>query len=191
MRSFYTISRPKFIVRPKNLFLLTFTSNLFSIFELSYSFFHHLRLTVYKLLSRIGVCQYAGTFHNIPYFTSTIGDLKNGAAIALPGLGIFIHPSEIQNMALLRHEYGHILQAKKWGKLYFYKSVAWTSLMSARKSNHQPSFNHQQTWTEWSANKLSYEFFNHPLDWPLNRYPISPPLQREERSMLPSGLTLS
>jgi hypothetical protein len=160
------------------------------IFELNYSFSNNLRLNVYKFLSKVGICTYIGTFQNIPYFTSTLGALKHGAALALPGVGIFVPPSETQNTSLLRHEFGHILQSQKWGKLFFYSSIAFVSLKSARKSNRQSNFNHQHTWTEWSANKLSYDFFNQPTDWPMNRYPIQPPTQARASSLLPSKITL-
>ena len=54
-------------------------------------------------------------FQNIRVYCSTVGALKRRAAIAIPGIGIFIHPADINNTDLLRHEFGHILQRKKFG----------------------------------------------------------------------------
>lgn len=108
--------------------------------------------------------------------------------MALPGIGIFIHPGEVENISLLRHEYGHILQARKWGKLFFYRHIAWESLNSARRSIHDVSFNHQHTWTEWTANRLSYYFFKRPDDWDMKSYPIYPPLEDRKGTDWPEFL---
>ena len=149
-----------------------------------------IRRNFYRVIKAIGLGSYVGTFEGIPYFTSTVGELKNRAAIALPGIGIFIHPDDVRNTPLLRHEFGHMLQAKMWGKLYFYKTIAWTSLNSVYMANRQASFIHQHTWTEWSANLLSYEYFKRPLDWDFKKYPISALVENQNGSKLPVGLTL-
>lgn len=141
-----------------------------------------------NIIPGIGLARYAGTFGGVSYFTSRLGELKNKAAVALPGIGIFVHPDEVQNISLLRHEYGHILQARKWGKLFFYRHIAWESLTSARKSAHDTKFNHQHTWTEWTANRLSYYFFKRPDDWDMKSYPIHPPLDDREGTDWPEFL---
>lgn len=141
-----------------------------------------------RFINVVGLGKYAGKFEGIPYFTSKAGEIKNHAALALPGIGIFIHPDDAQNISLLRHEYGHMLQAKKWGKFFFYRAIAWISINSARRSSHDPQFIHQHTWTEWSANKLSYDYFKQPADWDMKAYPIYPPVTVREWSELPGEL---
>ena len=59
-------------------------------------------------------------FENTRVYCSTVGALKRRAAIAIPGIGIFIHPTDINNTDLLRHEFGHILQRKKFGFFFFF-----------------------------------------------------------------------
>lgn len=141
-----------------------------------------------NIIQGLGLGKYAGTFEGVAYFTSRIGELKHRAALALPGIGIFVHPDEVGNVALLRHEYGHILQARKWGKRFFYRHIAWLSLNSARRSSQDTTFNHQHTWTEWTANRLSYYFFKRPDDWDMKSYPIHPPLEQREGTDWPEFL---
>jgi hypothetical protein len=138
----------------------------------------------------VGIGKYVGNFCGVSCFTSTVGELKNRAAIALPGVGIFVHPKDVNNLSLLRHEFGHILQAKKWGKLFFYRSIAKESILSADRSNRDPEFIHQHTWTEWTANRLSYYFFRRPNDWDMKSYPICPPLDGRPGSDWPEFLRL-
>lgn len=134
----------------------------------------NLSTILHQIFSLTGLANYVGKFEDVPYFTSTLGELKNHAALALPGIGIFIHPDDVKNIPLLRHEYGHLLQARKWGTFFFYRTIALTSIISAIRSNCNSTFIHQDTWTEWTANKLSYEFFKRPKDWNLKTYPIQP-----------------
>jgi hypothetical protein len=112
-------------------------------------------------------------FENIKVYTSHIGALKKRAAVTIPGIGIFVNPLDKNNIDLLRHEYGHILQAKKWGFVYFMTHIAFISLRSARKANRNKAYNHMHCWTEWSANKLAYEYFSCPKDWNFRDYPIA------------------
>ena len=77
-------------------------------------------------------------------------------------------------MDLLRHEYGHILQRKQKRFLFFWFKVAPASLKSAMQTDRDKSKAHMHTWTEWSANKLSFEHFNRPTDWNFSDYPITP-----------------
>ena len=130
------------------------------------------------------------TFENIRVFTSTLGDLKYGAAFALPGVGIFVNPSDVNNIDLLRHEFGHILQARLWGHLFFYRTVVAVSVASAHKANTTTRYNHQHTWTEWSANLLSYNYFKAPANWNMKRYPINPPISFTEFEKLPERVRM-
>jgi hypothetical protein len=138
-----------------------------------------------KIIETIRLGKYVGTFEGVSCFTSRIGELKHRAAVALPGIGIFVHPDEAGNLSLLRHEYGHILQARKWGKRFFYRYIAWESLNSAKRSSYDANFKHQHTWTEWTANRLAYYFFKRPDDWDMKSYPIHPPLEQREGSDWP------
>jgi len=100
---------------------------------------------------------------------------KRGAAMTIPGLGIFTGRGDLHNMDLLRHEYGHILQYRKWGARAFWLSIAPTSLKSAYQAHKNPGFRHMNTWTEWTANRLAYDHFGQPSDWNTKIYPLAPP----------------
>ena len=115
------------------------------------------------------------TFEGVSVFASRIGHLKYGAAFALPGIGIFVNPKDVTNKDLLRHEFGHILQARIWGYKFFYGTIVSVSVKSARKANTDPDFTHQHTWTEWTANWFAYNYFNSPSDWNTKKYPLAPP----------------
>lgn len=129
------------------------------------------------------------TFENIRVFTSSLGDLKHGAAFALPAIGIFVNPTDVSNIDLLRHEFGHMLQARLWGHLFFYSTVVPVSVASAHKAN-ATSYDHQHTWTEWSANLLSYKYFKAPANWNMKRYPVSPPVSFTAFDKLPKRVRL-
>lgn len=112
-------------------------------------------------------------FEGVRVFWVNFGDFKRGAALTLPGIGIFVGKGRESDLNLLRHEFGHILQFRKWGFWFFYRYIAGTSLKSARTSRKKDYF-HQSTWTEWSANYLSYHYFDKPKDWNFHRFPIAP-----------------
>jgi hypothetical protein len=111
-------------------------------------------------------------FEKVRLFQSRFGALKRRAAFTLPGIGIFVNPLDLNNKDLLRHEFGHILQARKWGLFFFIRYIALQSLRSAKKANKDKTYNHMQCWTEWTANKLAYKYFNCPKDWNFKAYPI-------------------
>lgn len=124
-------------------------------------------------------------FEKIPILYCNFGAFRNGASMALPGIGIFVSKKYAQDDALLRHEYGHILQAKKWGYFFFYFRVAFSSLYSAYKN---PRY-HKYHWTEWSANFLSYMYFKkkETIEWNEDSFPIQPDFTKKEvLSPLPS-----
>jgi len=112
-------------------------------------------------------------FEGVRVYTTEVGAIGNGAAGTLPGVGIFVNPSDQYNVDLLRHEFGHVLQANKWGKEFFYGTIVPVSLMSADAANNG-SLNHQSTWTEWTANLLSWRYFGKPAGWDMNSYPVFP-----------------
>ena len=112
-------------------------------------------------------------FEGILVFRLNFSPFTQGAAVTLPCIGIFVGKGSENDKQLLRHEFGHILQYRKWGFWLYWRRIAYTSLKSARLSN-KLKFSHQSTWTEWSANRLSYEYFNKPDDWNFDTFPIVP-----------------
>lgn len=104
-------------------------------------------------------------FEGVRVYASEAGALKNGAAGTLPGVGIFVNPKDLYDIDLLRHEFGHILQAQVWGNKFFYGTIVPASLASANRANNDPSYNHQNSWTEVTANWFSYNYFGRPSDW--------------------------
>ncbi|MBN1184619.1 MAG: RHS repeat-associated core domain-containing protein [Bacteroidales bacterium] len=103
------------------------------------------------------------------------GNFKYGAAMTVPGVGIFVGPGGINDVDLLKHEFGHILQARKWGAGVFYGDVAPASLRYAKYANSDPYYSnldYMSNWTEWSANYLSYKYFKGNFN--TTAYPISP-----------------
>ena len=113
------------------------------------------------------------SFEGVQIISSSL--LDEGSAFTVPGVGIYIHPSVSNDRDLLRHEFGHILQARAWGPAYYFCVVAPTSYRSYKNWLKNPgSFSHDDTWSEWSASRLSYEYFGQPADWRRKEYPIYP-----------------
>ncbi|TXE04804.1 RHS repeat-associated core domain-containing protein [Algoriphagus aquimarinus] len=107
-------------------------------------------------------------FEGVRVYTTEVGDIGRGAAGTLPGVGIFVNPNDKFNKDLLRHEFGHILQARKWGMDFFYGTIVSESIKSANRANeiNDPSkYNHHDSWTEWTANFLSWHYFGKPSNW--------------------------
>jgi hypothetical protein len=111
-------------------------------------------------------------FENVNVYSATFGALKRRAAITIPGVGIIVNPKDKNNLDLLRHEFGHILQLRKYGISYFVFKIAFQSIFSAMKANRDRHYNHMSCFTEWTANQLSYDYFNSPSDWNFDKYPI-------------------
>lgn len=99
-------------------------------------------------------------------------NFKHGAAVTIPGIGIFIGINQQNNTGLLRHEFGHVLQRKDKGFIFFWFYVAPLSLWSAAKSRKNKNHVHMRSRSEWTANLLSYNYFQQPLDWDFDKYPI-------------------
>lgn len=112
-------------------------------------------------------------FQGINIYRLNVGNFRHGAAVTIPGIGIFVGRGMEDDLDLLRHEFGHILQFRKWGFLFFWRSVASASLKSARNQRRK-FIPHMDTWTEWSANWLSYKHFGMPDDWDHRRFPVAP-----------------
>ncbi|MBL7919833.1 MAG: VCBS repeat-containing protein [Bacteroidia bacterium] len=119
-----------------------------------------------------GQLKFAGeNVHYMPY----------GGGITYPGVGIYIDfsaergRSKDATIQLLRHEYGHILQAKKYGILGFYGAIAPASLNSATIHDFD---GHNHFWTETNANQLSSEWFKDAyniksIPWDYIRNPVN------------------
>jgi hypothetical protein len=58
--------------------------------------------------------------------------------------------------------------SKEIGAIIHWGRIVPNSLLRASIDNNIRSFNHNDTWTEWSANRFSYEYVNKPTDW--NKY---------------------
>jgi len=115
------------------------------------------------------------TFEGIRIFALNFSRFNLGSAITIPGIGIFVGLRQINNINLLRHEFGHILQYRQKGFLFFWFRVAPASLLSAFKTSINKKHIHMHIWTEWSANRLSYDYFGQPGDWDAIRFPLQSP----------------
>lgn len=112
-------------------------------------------------------------FEGIRVFAINTGRFNRGSAVTIPGIGIFVGAKQLNNIELLRHEFGHILQRRQKGALFYWLRIAPVSLWSAIKTSTLPKKHiHMYTWTEWSANRLSYDYFNQPASWDLKKYPV-------------------
>ena len=112
------------------------------------------------------------SFEGIRVFTLNNGRFNKGSAVTLPGIGILVGKKQINNTDLLRHEFGHILQWRQNGTMFFWIRIAPVSLWSAIKTTFSKKHIHMHTWTEWQANRMSYDYFKQPVSWDFNKYPI-------------------
>lgn len=126
------------------------------------------------LLSRLGF-KYVGTFEGVKiYESSYLGDGFDSKGLCLPLVGIIVGRgtySKAIDIDVIRHEYGHILQARDMGCLAFYLCVGIPSLISAWTNGWGRG--HQTYWTEGWANLLASQYFG-PSGWPYYRFPPKP-----------------
>lgn len=120
-------------------------------------------------------------FEGINLICINAGNFRRGAAVALPGIGIISGKESLKQPDLLRHEFGHMLQFREWGFFFYWTRIGPASLLSARKAIKEKTHIHMHCWTEWSANRLSYHYFNKPDDWDMVNYPVNPPLNGNGR----------
>lgn len=99
-------------------------------------------------------------FEGVRVYSVNFGFFRHGAAVTIPGIGIITGSKFAHDEGLLKHEFGHILQYRKWGFLFYWFRIAPVSLLSALKSRINPKFNHMHTWTERSANYLAWRYFD-------------------------------
>jgi hypothetical protein len=71
----------------------------------------------------------------------------------------------------LRHEFGHYLQEKIGGKLWYYSAVMIASPYNMFTKTNTA---YNNSWTELQANTISYFYFGCPSNWPQNDYPVNP-----------------
>lgn len=95
--------------------------------------------------------------------------LDEGDGLTLPGIGIFVNPKDINDKDLLRHEFGHILQAEEAGYWKFYTIYGPASINSAANIGVN-GHSHRTNWTEADANRLAFNFFR-GLVWNRRRFP--------------------
>lgn len=58
-------------------------------------------------------------FEGVTVFIINIKSFNRGAAVTIPGVGIFVGKKHSQNIDLLRHEFGHMLQFRQNGFFIF------------------------------------------------------------------------
>ncbi len=106
--------------------------------------------------------KYVGKYEGVSVFeTPELGIGEGSGGITLPGRGITVGRgvfSRGQDIALMQHEFGHILQARQVGNVAFYGIIGKESLISA-SLHGVGGHNHSTFWTETWANKLSSGYF--------------------------------
>ncbi len=119
--------------------------------------------------------KYVGKFEGVNmYETPDLGSVYGSGGITLPGRGIVVGKGVFsQNLDpfLVRHEFGHILQAREFGIYRFYTRIGPSSLLSAARHDGINHF-HNTHWTEILANQMSYKYFGNPTNWPIHRFPL-------------------
>jgi RHS repeat-associated protein len=130
-----------------------------------------------QLLSKVQTEAYAYNdthtlFYGVQVHYSETSTLRGGGGYTLPGYGITISKTHATDLMLLRHEFGHILEARVSGYAFFYQTIIPASLWSAWIHNNSE---HMQYWTEIEANTLSYYYFGQPDTWDFKNYPILQP----------------
>lgn len=115
-----------------------------------------------------------GEFENINIYESAL--FKKGHGLTIPQIGIITSPgvfSKSLDIALIKHEFGHILQWRKAGTSHFYFKIGFPSLFSAIKASLTKNYFHQSHQVEINANQLSYQYFRNPTEWDFKRFPIA------------------
>ncbi len=114
-----------------------------------------------------------GLFEGIQIYESKF--FKAGRGLTIPQIGIITYPgahSKNLDIALIQHEFGHILQHRQLGSFKFYFKIGLPSLWSAMKASMVKNYVHQTHWVERDANKRTYQYFKQPKNWDFKRFPI-------------------
>jgi hypothetical protein len=109
---------------------------------------------------------YERKFEGVNVYSTNISEIGKGAAVTIYPLGIVVSKEGANDIDLLRHEFGHVLQGNMLGSNAYWNIIAPASLFSTGR--------HKDFWTETNANTLSYYYFNQPTDWNKTRFPLDP-----------------
>ncbi len=112
-------------------------------------------------------------FEGVSIFVIDIQKFNQGAAMTIPSIGILVGKHQSKDIDLLRHEFGHILQFRQKGFFYFWFKIVPASLRSAFFGSKRENHIHMHTWTGYTANRLSYQYFNEPTDWNFSDFPLN------------------
>lgn len=130
--------------------------------------------------------RYIRRFEGVRIFeVPRFGTGRRSAGLALPGIGIFVGTgvfSSQLDIDTVRHEYGHILQARKIGLVKFYFFIGIPSLISAWTSGFGKG--HQNYWTELWCNELCRCYFGEE-SWDIRRFPCRDLKERTKRWLYP------
>ena len=77
----------------------------------------------------------------------------------MPGIGILIKPKSQNDQSLLKHEFGHVLHAKRDGLLIWTVSKAIPSFGSTVYQAIDSKYDHHTFYTEMDAYDLSNYYF--------------------------------
>jgi hypothetical protein len=120
--------------------------------------------------------KYVHDFEGVNVFeTKEFGNSSSGpySACTIPERGIITGIGVYDNdMRMMQHEFGHILQYRKYGPTAYWKIIAPESLASASLNSCEA---HRGFWTETHANYLSREYFGHNWQGMSNPRDIYPP----------------
>jgi RHS repeat-associated protein len=121
-----------------------------------------------KSLGKIILGTYVGKFEGVNVYESSIHGQwspRGGySGVTIPERGIIVatglyKEDEYNNDKwYMRHEFGHILQYRKFGTLAYYRIIAPESFLSATMHG-KLGWNHNNFWTETYANYLSSKYF--------------------------------
>ncbi len=113
-----------------------------------------------------------GLFENTNIYESSL--FRAGHGLTIPQIGIITYPGAFVNdLGLIKHEFGHILQWRKLGSIRFYFKIGLPSLWSAIKANLKKNYLHQNHPVEINANKIAYQYFKESQSWDFKRFPIA------------------
>lgn len=108
--------------------------------------------------------KYVGKFEGVNVFESRkLGDIRIGrySAVTIPERGIIaadgVFTSQMEKgLAMMQHEFGHVLQYREFGSFAYWQIIAPASLVNAAISTSEE---HGKFWTETWANHLSKGYF--------------------------------
>lgn len=131
---------------------------------------------VVERLKGIVRAKYVHEFEGVNvYETKELGDASSGgpySACTIPERGIITGIGVYYNdIPMMQHEFGHILQYYKYGPIAYWKIIAPESVASASLNSCEA---HRCFWTETHANYLSREYFGQKwqgMSNPRDQYP--------------------